>query len=158
MNKQGTWILSFSKQGSFPWKHLLLNSGRETDCGMRVLSFASSQATSNLITSEEKSVIRVINSCFHPPANMLMFQTFWLDIMEIDLKTCSFCLNKLLSFFFPLSLFRTRENFPWGTSMEPHAWSEHLIGGHIISRLRSKELPDATLLTSRCERTWRNNF
>lgn len=122
-----------------------------------VLSFASSQVTFNLITSEEKSIIRVLHSCFHLPAKMVMFQIFWLNITEIDLKTCSFCLNKLLSLLF-LSLFRTRENFPWGAGTEPHAWSGHLTGVRIISRIRLKEPPVAISLTSRFERPWRNNF
>ena len=38
-----------------------------------------------------------------------MFQIFLLDIMEIDLKTCSFCLNKLLSLLSPLLFLCSKE-------------------------------------------------
>lgn len=66
-----------------------------------------------LITSEPQSMASVFSSCAQCPEKMLLFQQPWLQIIEIDLKTCS-CLSELTTA--AAHLFFALKNFP------PRSW------------------------------------
>lgn len=66
-----------------------------------------------LITSELRSMASVFSSCAQCPEKMLLFQQLWLQIIEIDLKTCS-CLSELTTA--AAHLFFALKNFP------PRSW------------------------------------
>lgn len=75
-----------------------------------------------LMTSEQKSVASVFSSCAQCPQKMLLLQQRWLQIMEIDLKTCS-CLSELTTA--AAHLFFALKNFPQGAGIEHRVWLGH---------------------------------